>query len=162
MATTSANDMRALGLFVSTGAMGLAVSMVFYSWTLLYVYLLSICILSLFTMRDTPEVPGSPSTLFNKIHWKSTTTATVVALVLLFAFVMFRSFIGEAFSSGITKNNSTILLLGGICMFGKMAGGWLAKYIGILRGLSYVSVVCLSSDAILPARMPSGALCSGT
>ncbi|MBR2191911.1 MAG: hypothetical protein IJ910_01225 [Bacteroidaceae bacterium] len=146
VATTSANDMRALGLFVSTGAMGLAVSMVFYSWTLLYVYLLSICILSLFTMRDTPEVPGSPSTLFNKIHWKSTTTVTVVALVLLFAFVMFRSFIGEAFSSGITKNNSTILLLGGICMFGKMAGGWLAKYIGILRALLailFVVFVCL-------------------
>lgn len=151
VATTSNNDMRALGLFVSTGAMGLAVSMVFYSWTLLYVYLLSICILSLFTLRDTPEVQGSPSTLFSKIHLKSTTTTTVVALVLLFFFVMFRSFMGEAFSSGISKSNSTILMLGAICMLGKMAGGWLAKYIGILKAMLailFVVFICLMNFGV--------------
>ena len=146
VATTSDNDMRALGLFVSTGAMGLAVSMVYYSWTLLYVYLLSICILSLFTLRDMPVVQVSPSTLFSKNHLVSASTATVLALVLLFAFVMFRSFIGEAFSSGFSKSQSTILLLGAICMFGKMAGGWLAKYIGILKAMLailFVVFICL-------------------
>lgn len=146
VATTSANDMRALGLFVSTGAMGLAVSMVFYSWTLLYVYLLSISILSLFTMRDTPEVQGSSTTFFQQIHLKSTTTATVATLVLLFLFVMFRSYISEAFSSGISKNQSTILLLGALCMFGKMAGGWIAKHVGILKSMTailFVVFICL-------------------
>lgn len=144
VATTSANDMRALGVFVSTGAMGLAVSMVFYSWTLLYVYLLSISILSLFTMRDTPEVQGSSTTFFQQIHLKSTTTATVATLVLLFLFVMFRSYIGEAFSSGISKTSSTILMLGALCMFGKMAGGWIAKHIGILKSMTAILfVVCI-------------------
>ena len=146
VATTSANDMRALGVFVSTGAMGLAVSMVFYSWTLLYVYLLSISILSLFTMRDTPEVQGSSTTFFQQIHLKSTTTATVATLVLLFLFVMFRSYISEAFSSGISKTSSTILMLGALCMLGKMAGGWIAKHFGILKSMTailFVVFICL-------------------
>lgn len=146
VATTSANDMRALGVFVSTGAMGLAVSMVFYSWTLLYVYLLSISILSLFTMRDTPEVQGSSTTFFQQIHLKSTTTATVATLVLLFLFVMFRSYISEAFSSGISKTSSTILILGALCMLGKMAGGWIAKHVGILKSMTailFVVFICL-------------------
>lgn len=144
VATTSANDMRVLGVFVSTGAMGLAVSMVFYSWTLLYVYLLSISILSLFTMRDTPEVQGSSTTFFQQIHLKSTTTATVATLVLLFLFVMFRSYIGEAFSSGISKTSSTILMLGALCMLGKMAGGWIAKHVGILKSMAAILfVVCI-------------------
>lgn len=146
VATTSANDIRALGVFVSTGAMGLAVSMVFYSWTLLYVYLLSISILSLFTMRDTPEVQGSSTTFFQQIHLKSTTTATVATLVLLFLFVMFRSYISEAFSSGISKTSSTILMLGALCMLGKMAGGWIAKHIGILKSMTailFVVFICL-------------------
>ena len=146
VATTSANDMRALGVFVSTGAMGLAVSMVFYSWTLLYVYLLSISILSLFTMRDTPEVQGSSTTFFQQIHLKSTTTATVATLVLLFLFVMFRSYISEAFSSGISKTSSTILMLGALCMLGKMAGGWIAKHVGILKSMTailFVVFICL-------------------
>ena len=145
VATTSANDMRALGVFVSTGAMGLAVSMVFYSWTLLYVYLLSISILSLFTMRDTPEVQGSSTTFFQQIHLKST-TATVATLVLLFLFVMFRSYISEAFSSGISKTSSTILMLGALCMLGKMAGGWIAKHVGILKSMTailFVVFICL-------------------
>jgi len=151
VATTSANDMRALGMFVSTGAMGLAVSMVFYSWTLLYVYLLSISILSLFTMRDTPEVQGSSTTFFQQIHLKSTTTATVATLVLLFAFVMFRSYISEAFSSGISKTSSTILMLGALCMLGKMAGGWIAKHVGILKSMTailFVVFICLMNLGI--------------
>ena len=151
VATTSANDMRVLGVFVSTGAMGLAVSMVFYSWTLLYVYLLSISILSLFTMRDTPEVQGSSTTFFQQIHLKSTTTATVATLVLLFLFAMFRSYISEAFSSGISKTSSTILMLGALCMLGKMAGGWIAKHVGILKSMTailFVVFICLMNLGI--------------
>ena len=40
------NDLRALGLFVSTGALGLAVNMVFRSWPLLYVLLLTYVLLA--------------------------------------------------------------------------------------------------------------------
>jgi MFS family permease len=39
------NDIRALGVFVSTGALGLAVGLVCCSWTLLYVFLLAIVLL---------------------------------------------------------------------------------------------------------------------
>ena len=45
-AVTTGNDMRALGTFVSTGAFGLALGIVFFSWPLLYVALLAIYLLS--------------------------------------------------------------------------------------------------------------------
>ena len=46
VAVTTGNDMRALGAFVSTGAFGLALGIVFFSWPLLYTVLLTICVLS--------------------------------------------------------------------------------------------------------------------
>jgi hypothetical protein len=146
VATTSANDMRVLGMFVSTGAMGLAVSMVFYSWTLLYVYLLSISILSLFIAKEKDTIDVSISTS-QPSAWKKPMpklTPALMPIIILFAFVMFRSYISEAFSSGISKTSSTILILGALCMLGKMAGGWIAKHVGILKSMTAILfVVCI-------------------
>ena len=43
---THGNDMPALGLFVSTGALGLSLGVVFYSWFLLQAFLLVLCLLA--------------------------------------------------------------------------------------------------------------------
>ena len=45
------NDIRALGVFVSTGALGLAVGLVFFSWALLYGLLLAIMALAVIYVR---------------------------------------------------------------------------------------------------------------
>ena len=146
------NDMRALGLFVSTGAFGLAVAMVFFSLSLLYIFLLAICLLAVTYLKlehndervgdavqDTPWSSG-----VEKSRW--------LLLLVVVAFVMFRSFMGESFTSAIVKDNMVVLLIGMTAMLGKMAGGWLASRMGILVTLAAVAVVvsgcllCRSSE----------------
>lgn len=146
------NDMRALGLFVSTGAFGLAVAMVFFSLSLLYFFLLALCLLAVAylkleqndervggALQDTPW-----SSRFEKSRW--------LLLLVVVAFVMFRSFMGESFTSAIVKDNMVVLLIGLTAMLGKMVGGWIARRIGILPTLAAVLVVvsgcllCRSSE----------------
>ena len=65
----------------------------------------------------------------------------LMAITAISLFVMFRSFIGETFSSDITKNNTIILSLGFIAMLGKMCGGWIAKVGGIIKTLVCVLLI---------------------
>ena len=53
VAVRTVNDIRLLGVFVSTGAVGLAVGFVFYSWLLLCVQLLTLSVVSIaYVCRD--------------------------------------------------------------------------------------------------------------
>ena len=131
------NDIRALGVFVSTGAFGLAVGFVYCSWALLYVMLIVLCLLALFASRD--EMVESRS-MNSASSGNSDHSLNVVwlSVALLMAVVMFRSYVGQDFSSAIAKTPTLILVIGGVAMLGKMAGGWLAKGLGLcLRWLLY-------------------------
>ena len=132
------NDMRALGLFVSTGVFGLSVAMVFFSLPLLYVFLLLICVLSLLYLKlETESEPAAESAaICNR-------SSTLVLILLVVAFVMFRSFLGETFSSSIVKDDAVVLLVGLTAMLGKMAGGWMASRMGIMATFAAVAVVVL-------------------
>lgn len=152
------NDIRALGTFVSTGAFGLSVGMVFCSWTLLYLILLTICLLSLTYLKlDTQGKAQVADVTPHDDKCISFSQALVFFGVLsLMLFVMLRSLIGELFSSGIVKNPPIILALGAVAMLGKMAGGWMCKYMGLVSAsILMVSavVVCLlfqgSSEVVL-------------
>ena len=146
------NDMRALGLFVSTGAFGLAVAMVFFSLSLLYIFLLALCLLAVAYLklelndeRVGDAVQDTPwNSRVRQSRW--------LLLLVVVAFVMFRSFMGESFTSPIVKDNMVVLLIGLTAMLGKMAGGWLARRMGILVTLAAVLVVvsgcllCRSSE----------------
>lgn len=137
-AVTTGNDMRALGIFVSTGAFGLALGMLFCSWSLLYVFLLSIVFLSaLYLIRDSHStVKQQPSA-----HPTLRLPLIIAAILALMAFVMMRSLAGEAFSSAIARTNATVLLIGFVAMAGKMAGGWIARWLGIVPALALLLVV---------------------
>ena len=67
----------------------------------------------------------------------------LVSMAALVAFVLFRSFSGEVFSSsaGVNKTQMVVLLIGAAAMLGKMAGGWLAKWFGIVRSMVVVLLV---------------------
>lgn len=151
------NDMRMLGVFVSTGALGLAVGAVFGSWVLLYGLLLVYVALAVAYVRwdeseDTggqtplcsvncaqdgasPRVSqsGANSRVLPVAAMSPVTVWTLVVALMLF--VGYRSFAGEVFSQGITKSQSLILVIGAMAMLGKMAGGWIARYVGILKSL---------------------------
>lgn len=137
------NDMRALGLFVSTGAFGLAVAMVFFSLSLLYLFLLALCLLAVayLKLEQNDERVGDA---LQDTPWSSRVRQSRwLLLLVVVAFVMFRSFMGESFTSAIVKDNMVVLLIGLTAMLGKMAGGWLARRIGILLTLAAVLVVVL-------------------
>ena len=140
VALTTANDMRALGFFVSTGAMGLAVGAVFCSWPLLYIFLLALCLLAaVYVQRnDLPSAMAGDS----RSKGRFGLGVVVLAVLALMAFVMLRSFVGESFSADIPKQPQFILLLiGAVAMLGKMAGGWVARQFGIIKTLLTVAVV---------------------
>ena len=144
------NDMRTLGMFVSTGAFGLSLALVLHSWTILFVFLITLCLLAtlyiicdiIYSHKMTINDDSFDSNSFIIINNK-TLTYTLMAISTIAVFVMFRSYIGETFSAEIEKNKSIILLLGAIAMFGKMSGGWIVKIGGIIKTLIIV-LICVT------------------
>ena len=128
------NDIRALGVFVSTGALGLAVGFVFCSWALLYALLLVFVGLSvLYVFMDDGSSQAVVDIRSNYPWLTPLTICTLVVMLMLC--VCYRSFAGEVFSSGITKTQSLILVIGVVAMLGKMAGGWIVRWIGMLPSI---------------------------
>ncbi len=145
------NDMRALGVFVSTGALGLAVGAVFGSWALMYGMLLAFVVMAIAYVRwDEADDTGGQAPLCSASCAQdgasprvsgvaAMTPVTVWTLVVaLMLFVGYRSFAGEVFSSGITKSQSLVLIIGTTAMLGKMTGGWIARWMGILKSLMLI------------------------
>lgn len=136
VAVLTGNDIRALGTFVSTGVLGLTVGMLFPSWWLLGAMLLCLTLMSSVEWR----VESVANSTFSTLHSPLLKWLLVVALM---AFVLLRSFVGETFSSSMS---GMALLLAVTAMMGKMAGGWLAKGLGLLWAavvMVVAVVVCL-------------------
>lgn len=144
VAVTTGNDMRALGAFVSTGAFGLALGFIFFSWPLLYVALLSISVLS--TAYVHLDLKAGISVNNQEVEHRFSRMFIWVSLLVLMLVVMLRSLVGETFTGGISRTSSLVLLIGLLSMLGKMTGGWIAHHLGIVRMLALVVVlvaVCL-------------------
>ena len=142
------NDMRCLGVFVSTGALGLSVGLVYCSWTLLFAFLLLMILLSISCRRhDGEEDRKSEKNIQQEQkppQWHIVVIG--VSLVALVLFVMCRSYVGELFTRGINKTHTLVLIIGTTSMLGKMAGGWVARQFGIIKSMALVllaAAVCL-------------------
>ena len=142
VAVTTGNDMRALGAFVSTGAFGLALGIVFFSWPLLYTVLLTICVLSTAYVHLDLKA-GISAINSQEVECRFSKLFIWMSLLVLMLVVMLRSFVGETFSGEMSRTNSMVLLIGLLSMLGKMAGGWLAHHLGIVRMLALVIVLVL-------------------
>ena len=146
-AVASRNDPRHLGTFVSTGAFGLAVGMLFHSWWLLMVMLVALCLLSYYVYSIWGGSTVTTS-LSRQCSSRSTLPAWAVwcSLLVLMLLVMLRSWVGSTFSAGISSGALTLLAVGFVAMIGKMCGGWLVERMGIVVafGLVVAAVVaCL-------------------
>jgi predicted MFS family arabinose efflux permease len=141
------NDIRALGVFVSTGAFGLAVAMVFCSWTLLYIFLLAIIILATaYVMTDKSESHEhiqSKKLPTTSAHRSTLNPQRISFVIAIAAFVMFRSYLGKEFSLGAANTDAMILLVGFVTMLGKMAGGWISRWMGVVKALTMILIVVL-------------------
>lgn len=148
-AVVTANDMRALGVFVAPGVLGLSVGAVFCSWTLLYALLLAIGLLAvaylhLDNVADSPpeSITAWPVCDRHNADGQGQAWAFVVAAVtVLMAVVLLRSYVGGAFSATLNQRHAAIIVVGIMAMAGKMAGGWLALLVGIGKAM-VVAAVC--------------------
>lgn len=155
------NDIRALGVFVSTGAFGLAVAMVFCSWMLLYIFLIALIVLATaYVMTDKSESHGhiqskklpttsahrsplNPQPSPNSAQHSTLNPQRVMFVLAIAAFVMFRSYLGKEFSLGAANTDAMILLAGFVTMLGKMAGGWISRWMGVVKALTIILIVVL-------------------
>lgn len=140
------NDMRALGIFVSSGVMGLTVGVLYSSWWLLAAMLLLITLLTTITLR-LPVIPNTINSEENaalpSYNPSRMTPYAALGILGILSFVMLRSFIGEEISIGMEKPAEILLLLATVSMIGKACGGWLARTCGIDKGL----IVCVGITA---------------
>ena len=134
-AILTANDIRALGIFVSTGVLGLTVGVLYASWWLLLVMLMLIILLGIIPLRISTQ--GASPAL------KGIASPVSLAILAILVFVMLRSFVGEAVPSEIEKTPDILLLLAVTAMAGKACGGWIARWWSI----SHTIVVCVGVTA---------------
>ena len=144
-AVRTGNDIRALGVFVSTGAFGLAVGSVFLSRALMFGLLLGICILALAYLRidTTKQIDAIEVDSDSKVYSKPLVWAVLILIMLI---VAGRSFLGESFTGMIDKTPVVVLLIGALTMTGKMAGGWLVKWMGMVTSIILLVagvIICL-------------------
>ena len=146
VAVRSKNDMRHLGLFVSTGVMGLALAIVFGAWPLAFGFLGGIILLSGISMsldfrlwhNDFPKNPK-----------RKVPVAPIWAGILLLGlvgFVVFRSFFSSSYTSYLGNARNMVLLVGIVSMCGKAAGGWLARVAGLVPTFALLIVAVLVCD----------------
>ena len=130
-ATQTGNDIRSLGVFVSTGAFGLAVGAVLFSWPLVCAIVIAYCALALcYIHLDTREKHPSPHVKAPAHTLPALTVACAIAAIM--AVVMMRSMSGKIFTLSVERSTSVVLLMGAVAMAGKMAGGFIARRIGIV------------------------------
>ena len=67
VAITTRNDIRALGMFVSTGVLGLSLGYVFFSWTMLCLFLLAISVLAVAYLHGEAQRDAQILTLNSKV-----------------------------------------------------------------------------------------------
>ena len=131
VAIQTKNDIRALGIFVSTGAMGLAIGFVACSWGLLSAMIVAIWVAYTTISPISPIKPINPINPIKPINpINPITPITLFFLLLIIAFVMFRSYIGDVFTAGIERSNTIVLTIATITMLGKIAGGFISRWIG--------------------------------
>ena len=120
--------------------------------SLLYFFLLALCLLAVAYLKLEQNDVRVGNALQEKPWSSRVRQSRWLLLLVVVAFVMFRSFMGESFTSAIVKDNMVVLLIGLTAMLGKMAGGWLARRMGIMLTLATVLVVvsgcllCRSSE----------------
>ena len=132
VAISARNDLRALGVFVSTGAFGLSVGTLCCSWPLLLVLLLLVALLSMGYLH-VGQVVSSAGAASPSVRLRG--VVVVLAVLAVALLVLFRSYVGERLTTGVHRSQWLILMLGLTAMAGKMAGGWVALRLGVVRAL---------------------------
>lgn len=124
VAVQTGNDMRHLGVFVSSGAIGLVLGELLTSTIGLTLLVLCMVVLSFLLGKVEHTMPDLPTA--TKRHQPTSPTFTPLFLfVLLIVFI--RSFIGKMLPAYEDNATYMALLFGVLAFVGKWAGGFLGK-----------------------------------
>lgn len=131
----SGNDISHLGIFVSTGAIGLVLGQRYLSFMLLPHFLfalLIICGLLIILSSDSETKP-----YFDEYDGARNSTLALFAVV---GVVIIRSFVGKVVTPGFDLSDHIFLIIAIATALGKALGGVCSKIIGI-RITAYVSMI---------------------
>ena len=117
------------------------------SRALMFGLLLGICILALAYLRiDTAKpIVTTEVDIESEVYPKPLVWAVLILIMLI---VAGRSFTGESFTKVIDKTPMVVLLIGALTMMGKMAGGWLVKWMGMFTSIILLLVgvtICIAA-----------------
>ena len=143
------NDIRWLGVFVSTGAVGLSIGTLFASWSLAWLLVIGICTFTLLYLHSERALPQTTTSSGNSFHKTlevslqgdrytevdASVAIVCIIVVALMALVFLRSMVGGNFNAALPHAKSMILIAGMITMAGKIAGGWIARSMGLATTL---------------------------
>ena len=140
----SGNDISALGIFVSTGAVGLVLGQKYFDFTpLIYIFFGIILIsLAIMLLSDDPNDKEC-----RKEYLPKNENGTKIALLMIVGVVFVRSFVGKAVSFDFEATAHIFLIIALATALGKALGGISAKCFGInmttLASMS-IAAICLS------------------
>lgn len=138
----SGNDISHLGIFVSTGAIGLVLGQRYLSFAPMpYIFFVVLIICGLFViLSEDSETKSYPEQYDNA-------DGQTYALLAIVAVVLIRSFVGKVVVPDFTLSGHMFLAMSVATALGKAAGGICSKLIGI-RATTYISMsiaaVCLT------------------
>lgn len=146
----SGNDLRHLGVLVSSGALGLLIGGIYPSPGVLMALIVALCVLAYFQQRQAVMAAVMMSTRFGWSGSRSWLFAFVLLVVLI------RSFIGKLTTppdNDIPFYATTLVIL---AVAGKASGGYLARRIGVWPMLT--SALLLAGVCFLLGDLHSSAL----
>lgn len=140
----SGNDISALGIFVSTGAIGLVLGQRYFTLApLIYIFFGIILVsLALMLLSEDPADKECKEEYLPKSE-----NGTKIALLMIVGVVFVRSFVGKAVSFDFEATTHIFLIIALATALGKALGGISAKCFGInvttLASMS-IAAICLS------------------
>lgn len=146
------NSIASLGLFVSTGAIGLVLGQRYYTNILLIIFsLLTIITMFILIFSEEKEEDIKPFTITKY-------PLGIKYFIILFALivtVMIRSFVGKICIIDFKTSNFIFLLIGVMTAGGKVLGGVMSKYLGVTKTIiismviSFITLVFFNDNLYL-------------
>ena len=146
----SGNDVAYLGIFVSTGAIGLTLAGTYPELDVLAYILFSLLIICTLNMLFTKD----PENRKDTATYQATKRGATVALLSVVAVVFARSFVGKVATPDFHLTRLLVFAIPLATAFGKAIGGILSRALGILPttiASMSIAAVCLVLGASNPA-----------
>lgn len=145
----SRNNIIALGIFVSTGALGLCFGQYFFTEYVMYGFLAVMFLLTFIILLSKEELITT-----ERFANKSSKGSIAFVLTLLLVVVFIRSFVGKITVLEFDTNKYIFLGIAIATTLGKMLGGFVAKYLGIFKTTMLSMVVSIVMLCLFTKDLP--------